>query len=84
MTPYDEDGMVTALSLGSNNLRGFIPEEIRALSSIAILIMADNALTDSIPAGVFLPSLVDLQLQSNQLSRPLPENMGDAAGLVEI
>ena len=48
----DEDGRVTVLDLGSNQLSGEIPAELGNLSRLELLYMSDNDLTGALPQSL--------------------------------
>ena len=73
----NEEGNVTGLSLGGNNLTGSIPELIWELGDLATLDLARNALEGRIPWQLgSLRQLRDLLLNDNALEGRLPWQMG--------
>ena len=69
----DGEGRVIRLSLAGNNLRGAIPIELGALSSLEELSLRDNHLTGPLPSALSSLTLLEhLDLGGNALSGPLP------------
>jgi len=60
VTSCTDDGRITAISLGNNNLQGSIPYEIGMISSLQSLFLQNNSLTGTIPSSI--ESLPRLQL----------------------
>ena len=78
----NEEGKVTSLSLGGNNLTGSIPEIIAELGDLVTLDLSDNALAGMIPGDLRGPQqLRDLLLNDNAFTGPLPEDLGHMSGL---
>ena len=77
------NGRVGRLSLGKNNLTGRVPAAIGLLDSLSLADLYRNALTGPIPRAVGrLRNLEKLFLDRNEnLSGPLPPEMGEMAGL---
>ncbi|MCY4449246.1 MAG: S8 family serine peptidase, partial [Chloroflexi bacterium] len=78
----DDDGRVTKLELGDNQLSGEVPEQLRNLANLKSLDLSDNQLTGPIPT--WLGSLANLQaliLSGNQLTGEIPEQLGSLANL---
>lgn len=72
-----EDGHVTGLSLGSNNLQGYLPPELGHLDALTTLDLHQNQLTGQIPQAIGrLTSLTHLNLRENLLEGPLPSEIG--------
>jgi hypothetical protein len=73
---------VQSISLGSNNLNGFLPTELGNLANLQYLNLIWNQLSGSIPPE--LGNLANLQylfLHSNQLSGNIPPELGNLANL---
>ena len=68
----DENGRVTALRLGSNGLRGTVPE-LSALAYLEELFLSSNLLSGSIPELSALAKLRLMDLSRNRLSGPIPD-----------
>ena len=67
------DGRVTVLRLGSNELRGPIPDVLGRLTELAFLALDNNALSGGIPAELGgLGNLQGLYLNNNQLTGVIP------------
>ncbi|MDE2794551.1 MAG: Ig-like domain-containing protein [Gemmatimonadota bacterium] len=78
----DEEGRVTRLSLGSNNLAGRIPAELGHLTELGSLRLQDNALTGRTPAALgHLAKLVHLSLSFNDLRGGIPRELGNLTAL---
>ena len=81
----DEEGRVTSLNLGGNNLTGQIPVEMGNLAGLNGLSLENNNLNGPIPAE--LGELSDLSLMylfDNQLSGPIPVELGNLASLIHL
>ncbi|MBN1185792.1 MAG: VCBS repeat-containing protein, partial [Bacteroidales bacterium] len=80
-----ENGRVTEINLGSNNLFGTIPSNIGDIDSLNILYLYGNQLSDSIPYEIGnLLNLEYLRLGSNQLIGPIPSEIGNLINLTEL
>ena len=78
----DDDGRVTGLYLGGNDLRGSIPRELGTLMALEALALQGNQLSGAIPAELGnLVSLRGLALGYNELSGPIPPELGELADL---
>ncbi|XP_059594488.1 probable LRR receptor-like serine/threonine-protein kinase At5g10290 isoform X1 [Vitis vinifera] len=68
---------LTNLNLGNNRLTGEIPSSLGNLKKLRFLILNQNNLTGTIPESLssLLPSLISLQLASNDLSSQIPEDL---------
>ena len=81
----DDDGRVTGLHLGANDLSGEIPPAPVNLGRLTELRLHRNQLSGEIPAELGdLASLTELRLARNQLSGELPPELGDLASLTEL
>ena len=71
----DEDGRVTDLDLGSNQLSGEIPAELGNLSRLELLYISDNNLTGPLPQGLTrLSGLESFRFHNNSgLCAPIDE-----------
>ena len=81
----DEEGRVTSLNLGGNNLTGQIPVEMGNLAGLKGLSLENNNLTGPIPAE--LGELADLSLIylfDNQLTGSIPVELGNLASLIHL
>ncbi|PHT62081.1 hypothetical protein T459_34075 [Capsicum annuum] len=76
------------LSLSMNNFSGFLPREIGNLTKMQNLQLGDNKLIGEIPKEISnlveLEHLGDIYLDQNQLSRSLPNCLGNITSLREI
>mmetsp|Transcript_21982 Transcript_21982/g.51758 ORF Transcript_21982/g.51758 Transcript_21982/m.51758 type:complete len:919 (-) Transcript_21982:101-2857(-) len=68
------------LRLADNGLTGQIPRSLRAVETLRVLILTGNALRGTIPDGFFdfLTELRILQLNRNELSGALPEDISNS------
>jgi hypothetical protein len=76
---------INALTLRSHNMVGPLPSSIEQLSSLTILDLSGNFLSNTIPSAV--GNLVDLRLlrlELNRLSGTIPASLGDLNELYEI
>ena len=79
----NSDGRVTGLSLGGNQLSGYIPSELGNLSALELLRLDYNRLTGTIPVELGnLISLKTLFLSNNQLSGDIPSEFGALDNLI--
>ncbi len=77
-----EGGCVEGIDLNNQNLNGFIPDAFFELPATQFVIITNNpALTGSIPSSIGCPSLTRLDLSNNQLSGPIPNEIGGATAL---
>ena len=75
----DDDGRVTHLELGGNDLSGVLPESLGNLTHLQALYLNDNQLSGSIPSSwENLSNLQEIALRNNPLSGCIP------AGLREV
>ena len=73
----DEDGRVTSLNLGYNNLKGVIPPELGRLARLEQLWLSQNPLTGPIPRELGdLANLRWLVLNYTQLTGEIPGELG--------
>ncbi|MDE2937623.1 MAG: Ig-like domain-containing protein [Chloroflexota bacterium] len=81
----DEEGRVTTLNLGRNNLKGQIPIQLAQLSSLEGLSLEGNQLTGSIPREMSeLVSLTLMYLFDNQLTGSIPHELGKLFNLIHL
>ncbi len=77
-----ENGVVTELSLGLNDLTGALPSEIGDLTNLERLNLSGNALSGEIPEEIGnLTRLEELWLTGNALSGEIPEEIGKLTSL---
>ena len=71
----DENGQVTGVDLGSNQLNGEIPTELGDLSNLKLLFISDNNLTGTLPQGLIgLSGLESFRFHNNSgLCAPIDE-----------
>ena len=78
----DDEGRVTELSLGRNDLTGAIPSQLGNLSDLETLWLGDNQLTGAIPAELGSLSNLDyLGLEGNALTDTIPTELGSLSSL---
>lgn len=76
---------VTQILLWGNNMSGRLPEELRYLSQLATLHLADNHLEGAIPDALTgLRKLELLALQGNNFSGSIPMELGTLPALVNL
>eukprot|EP00762_Andalucia_godoyi_P007058 ANDGO_07724.mRNA.1 LRR receptor-like serine/threonine-protein kinase GSO1 len=81
----DQDLRVTELSLGSNNLVGFLPSSIGHLNALEILNLQSNGIRGPIPDSFGgMTSLVSLDLSFNKLSGGIPASIGNLSSLIYL
>lgn len=78
-------GRVIYLELPSNNLNGFIPNEIGNLDSLELLNLSSNNLSDTLPVSIGnLKNLKSLVLNNNRLSGNIPTEIGQLSLLKQL
>ncbi|XP_020409141.1 putative receptor-like protein kinase At3g47110 [Prunus persica] len=71
------------LSMGNNNFKGHIPNDIAKLSSLRRLSLQNNVLSGSIPSSLGnLTMLTRLLLQGNNLEGSIPSSLGECQRLL--
>ncbi|MCD9561006.1 hypothetical protein HAX54_019940 [Datura stramonium] len=76
--------MLYLLDLGSNKLRGVIPDEVGNLQELDFLSLSYNNFNGSIPIGIFnISTLVTISLTENHISGNLPSTIGHGLPNVE-
>ena len=81
----DEEGRVTSLNLGGNNLHGQVPAQLAQLAKLKGLSLEDNRLTGLIPPELGqLSSLTVIYLFDNQLTGPIPLELGRLVNLIHL
>ncbi|KAL7483290.1 hypothetical protein ACHAW6_008941 [Cyclotella cf. meneghiniana] len=79
------DGLVTSISLASNNLIGNIPPEIRGLRHLKSLLLSDNCIYGTIPFELWtLTSLSEIELEWNYLSGMVPSEIYELTSLTKL
>lgn len=80
-----ENGHVTELSLGDNNLQGHLPVAIGDLKELTTLTLYLNQLTGSLPPELGkLVRLESLQLSRNKLTGTIPSTLGNLTNLQSL
>jgi hypothetical protein len=84
--PCNDQGLLQRLELQNNNLRGYLPEEIRLLSeSLVVLDVSQNQLLGSVPESVGeLTSLSAFRLEANGLTGSIPSVMCERQQMGEL
>ncbi len=73
----DDEGHVTSIDLGYNNLRGRLPSELVLMDRLETLRLIGNGLTGHIPPELArLDRLATLNLSVNLLTGPIPPELG--------
>lgn len=73
----DDEGHVTAIDLGYNNLKGRLPPELALMDRLQTLRLIGNGLTGPIPPELArLDRLATLDLSVNLLTGPIPPDLG--------
>jgi Leucine-rich repeat (LRR) protein len=82
----DNVGRVARLTLGGDNVRGRIPDDLGLLTALNLLQLYDNYLTGTIPwsVGASLTALEELYLNSNHLSGTIPSSLGALTTLTAV
>ena len=81
----DEDGRVSRLIMGLNNLVGSIPPELGQLSNLTSLFLPYENLSGPIPPELgSLARLRSLSLHVNDLTGPIPPELGNLANLERL
>ena len=81
----DEQGRVSRIDLGLNNLVGSLPAELGSLTSLRGLFLSLNELAGPIPSELgALTSLERLSLHYNYLSGPIPAELGALTSLKRL
>ena len=81
----NDDGRVTVLGLGDNELSGEIPPELGSLSYLEWLLLGGNGLSGEIPPELgSLSNLIQLNLGGNDLSGEIPAELGSLSNLTGL
>ena len=81
----DENGLVTEIDLGENNLVGHLPVELGELSNLQQFWLGNNQLTGGIPSELgTLSSLSHLVLNTNQLTGSIPPELGNLSNVTNL
>ncbi|MBV6646295.1 MAG: VCBS repeat-containing protein [Cyclobacteriaceae bacterium] len=84
-TFFNEEGRLTGLVLGNNNLTGKIPVEVTTLDQLEAFDLANNQLEGIIPDSLNrMIALRSINLSNNNLSGGIPLKIGEIPGLVNI
>ena len=76
---------VLNINLGSNNLQGVIPNEIKVFQNLTEFDADENSLVGTIPSSFGqLPNMNFLDLDSNSLVGPIPEELYDLTSLISL
>ena len=78
----DDDGRVTQLELGGNQLSGVLPSELGNLTHLQVLYLYENELSGSLSSWLGdLAHLRELDLYENDFSGSLPSELGNLTNL---
>ena len=78
----DDDGRVTQLELGGNQLSGVLPSELGDLTHLQVLYLYENELSAELPESLGnLTNLRELDLYENDFSGSLPSELGNLTNL---
>ena len=81
----NDEGRVTGIHLGSNELSGPIPAALGQMTYLESLALHFNELTGSVPAELgALTHLTHLGLSGNQLTGPIPAELGGLTNLESL
>ncbi|CAN0031419.1 unnamed protein product [Pylaiella littoralis] len=81
----NDQGRVVELHLSHNNLRGPIPEALKALSNLEVFLLSSNHLNGPIPEALgALSKLKMLSLNNAQLNGSIPKELGDLSELTHL
>ena len=81
----DDEGHVTSIDLGYNNLRGRLPSELALMDRLETLRLIGNGLTGHIPPELArLDRLATLNLSVNLLTGPIPPELGRLENLAVL
>ncbi|MEN8219425.1 MAG: hypothetical protein ABFS56_24335 [Pseudomonadota bacterium] len=72
-----QNGQITGLALGNNNLKGSISKKLSKLEKLEILLLNDNELSRKIPKSMMkLKKLTELDLNDNCLKTRVSKKLG--------
>ncbi|KAF0715169.1 Aste57867_3531 [Aphanomyces stellatus] len=78
-------GQIISLTLGNNNLRGYLPAAFARLTAIQILDVSGNYLTDTVPLTLGdLKSLKTLRLDHNAFTGTVPASLATLPHLMTL
>jgi hypothetical protein len=81
----DDNGRVTFLNLGDDNVRGQIPHDLGLLTDLTILQLGGNQLSGTIPSSLgALTALSSLYLNNNQLVGTIPSSLSALRALSRL
>ncbi len=81
----DDEGHVTSIDLGYNNLKGRLPPELALMDRLETLRLIGNGLTGPIPPELArLDRLATLDLSVNLLTGPIPPELGRLQNLTVL
>jgi len=77
-----EGNRVSAINLSSNNLNGYIPNDIGNLTGLKVLNIRNNQISGNIPIQIgALYNLEELRLHGNQFTGNIPSQIGNLTNL---
>jgi Leucine-rich repeat (LRR) protein len=82
---FCDDGRVTFLDFGDNNVRGQIPNDLGLLTDLTTIWMSQNVLTGTIPLSIGdLTALTYLDLWKNKLIGTIPSSFQSLTALTNL
>jgi len=85
VTVNSATGRVTAIRLPDNNLRGYLPPELKKLTKLEVLDIQNNYVSKEIPKEIgFLTVLKELYLQENDFTGEVPKELGKLSHIQRI
>jgi Leucine-rich repeat (LRR) protein len=80
-----EQDHILAIQMGQNNLTGYLPEEIGALTRLALISIIDDNLEGPLPSSLFeLRDLTILAVPFNNFTGTIPTSIGQLTQLLSI
>uniref|UniRef100_A0A5B7B3U0 Malectin-like domain-containing protein n=2 Tax=Davidia involucrata TaxID=16924 RepID=A0A5B7B3U0_DAVIN len=70
--------VVSRIDLGSQGLKGYISDQIGALSNLVSLNLSSNSLGGTLPSGLGQKSLIKLDLSNNRFTGSIPDSLSSS------